>query len=154
MAEFMCNITGNEERWDDDTRFPTRDEAEAYAIEQVLRAKRELQRGEKIVTVFETDITDAHSNLDVVRTGEVEEYVSSIDTEYLIDQLRDQAYDFGDEFSEGYLHGVSDEQEAELAEVLNKALHEWEAKHNHSPKFWLITNIQTHDVPESEEEIQ
>ncbi|MBC1982791.1 hypothetical protein [Listeria booriae] len=153
MAEFMCNITGNEEHWDDDTRFPTRDEAEAYAIEQVLRAKRELQRGEKIVTVFETDITDAHSNLDEVRTGEVEEYVSSIDTEHLIDQLRDQAYDFGDEFSEGYLDSVTNEQEAELADALNKALHEWEAKNNHSPKFWLITNIQTHYVPESEEEI-
>lgn len=55
-----------------------------------------------------------------------------------IDKMAEQLYANVGEFAEDYLNDVSDEDEKELEEQLNKVFKEWSIKHNYLPNCFNI----------------
>ncbi|QGG51482.1 hypothetical protein [Lysinibacillus pakistanensis] len=64
------------------------------------------------------------------------EFVPDVDVDTILDHIRDQASDFGGEYSEGYLERVSEAQLQELNYLLSDAFTRWANKHKHEPCFY------------------
>lgn len=80
---------------------------------------------------------------DVICTvGMLVRFAPLIDGDFVIDTLRDQAYDFGGEYADSYLDSVSKEAEKELTEQLTKAFDEWANKHKEQPRFYNIQKMK------------
>ncbi|MDM5233449.1 hypothetical protein [Lysinibacillus pakistanensis] len=54
------------------------------------------------------------------------EFVPDVDVDTILDHIRDQASDFGGEYSEGYLERVSEAQLQELNYLLSDAFTRWQ----------------------------
>jgi len=87
--------------------------------------------------------------------GEVEPYKPIVYADYLIDSIREQAYEECGECCEGWLDGLKKEQEELLEERLNKVLIDWLVETNNSPSFGKFMKIIKYNLEtgkESEEE--
>lgn len=82
--------------------------------------------------------------------GELEEHAPYIDTEMVIENLQELAYEECGECSEGYLENVTEEQEENLREKLNDALQEWLKETNNYPSFGIIINTKEYDIETGE----
>lgn len=86
-----------------------------------------------------------------VYIGIVQEHVPVIDTENIIDYLREQAYQECGECCEGWLDHIKQEQEQSLEEKLNDALQIWLEETNNQPYFGEITKIKCYDLETGKE---
>ena len=108
------------------------------AIEQVLR--------DKLADMEEIDILEADSITlfkGVVNSVEFAQYlcVTSI-----LENMSEWAYD-DNEFAEGYLDDVTEEQKKDL----NDMICSWAEKHNISPKFFTVGDVEEVEVELTDE---
>lgn len=83
----------------------------------------------------------------LVYIGIKENHIATIDAEYVIDYLREQAYDQHGECSEGWLDN-SNEESLELE--LNKTLQKWLKENNEEPTFGTFSEIYCYDLKTGE----
>ena len=84
--------------------------------------------------------------------GEVEPYKPIVYADYLIDSIREQAYEECGECCEGWLDGLNKEQEEILEERLNKVLIDWLEETNNSPSFGKFMKISKYNLETRKEE--
>ena len=68
----------------------------------------------------------------------------SVDEDYLLDSVIEQAYDYAGEFSEGWLD-VPKEQRELLREMLQKAFDKWIEETGNQPTFFMIGQSEVID---------
>ena len=61
--------------------------------------------------------------------------------------MRDRARSAAGEQADDYLRRVNDQEEAELDEMLEKAILSWLAKHDRMPKFYDVKSISEYPMP-------
>lgn len=130
-------ITFDEEDWEENEfgEFNSEEEAQQFVNEKGKHSLHLEWCEEKGVTPEKKE--------DVVCTvGMLVSFGALVDGEFVIDRLRDQAYEFGGEYAESYLESVSEEAENELTEQLTKVFNEWANKHNEQPRFYNIRNTK------------
>lgn len=82
-----------------------------------------------------------HSSVDV---GENGEFYPSVDGEWCMDMLREQAANECGESADSYLYLVPKEAEKELTEMLTDTFNEWAKKHGQEPNFYPVNNIKSY----------
>lgn len=89
-------------------------------------------------------------DVSTVYVGQVELFRPAVSiTEELFDQLQDQAYDEGGDYSIGWLDDVTKADEEELNHIIEVCFFAWLSKHpEYKPKFFTITNSKTYEVGE------
>ena len=132
MNKYYWNFNEDEEVWRNS--YPT-------IASCIKEAKREKE---------DREIANNH-----IFIGEVEPYEPIVYADYLIDSIREQAYEECGEGCEGWLDGLNREQEEILEEKLNKVLIDWLVETNNSPSFGKLMKIIKYNLEtgkESEEE--
>lgn len=81
---------------------------------------------------------------DEIYVGEIKDADITIYAEYVLEDLRQQAYKDYDESSEGWLEDVKNEHEQILENELNAVFKKWAEKYNYLPRFGDIINIKTY----------
>ena len=79
----------------------------------------------------------------------------AVNADYLIDSIREQAYEECGECCEGWLgwlDGLNKEQEEILEERLNKVLIDWLEETNNSPSFGKFMKISKYNLETRKEE--
>lgn len=94
--------------------------------------------------VRESQSQETHNKVYIGIAGK--KWKPEIDGERIVDMLQDDAYDFGGEFAENYLQGVTTEGINELTNVLTKAFGAWAAKHGYKPDFYPVGNVQEYEL--------
>lgn len=74
----------------------------------------------------------------VCTAGRLNRFIPTIQADFIIDTLKDDAYDFGGEYAESYLDSVSNEAEKELTDQLTEVFNKWAIKYNEQPRFYNI----------------
>lgn len=68
--------------------------------------------------------------------------VPSVDVDRVIDDIAENVYWEVGEAAEDYLNDVRKEDLSELEDKLNEVLLEWMKKHNYSPEYFRVANIE------------
>jgi hypothetical protein len=97
-------------------------------------------------------VYEADDDRDFIYVGQTKEVIVSINTNWLLDQLGEQAYEQAGEYAEDYLYDVSREHESILEERLNDVLYAWMEEFNYKPNFWTVENVQKVLVTRKEEQ--
>lgn len=149
--KWMCNGNPDSEVWDASEYFDTKDDA-IFAGAKALRAY--LANPEEDYDQYDVLGVDYDMDFDGAPTGfAVAQIVCpsfGIDVESVLENIQENAYSEGGEFSEGYLDDVTKEQEAELDEQLNAVLSAWMDKYNHHPNFYTLADIKLVKLEEVE----
>jgi len=83
--------------------------------------------------------------------GQIHLHIPSVNVDWLIDNVREEAYEQSGESADDWLDQVSREQQSILEERMNKVLIDWLKEVNEIPKFGTMTNVQTIQIEEDEE---
>ena len=86
-----------------------------------------------------------------VYIGEVETHVPFIDVEYLIDNIKEQAWSDCGECCDGWLDGLKIQDEDKLEERLNKVLLEWLEEINGMPGFGRFIKVNKYNLETGKE---
>ncbi|WEG18591.1 hypothetical protein PQ478_08915 [Alkalihalophilus pseudofirmus] len=106
--------------------------------------------GENFEGVFdykEGAINEAKCNISeddgsVIYIGQVKDISFGVPIDWLLDQLREEAYEQAGEVSQDFMMYVNKEHRYELENQLNNVLHDWMKKYNYEPNFWTVENIE------------
>ena len=128
MNKYYWNFNEDEEVWHNS--YPTI----ASCIEEAKREKEDREIAKNHVFI-----------------GEVEPYEPIVYADYLIDSIREQAYEECGECCEGWLDGLNREQEEILEERLNKVLIDWLEETNNSPSFGKFMKISKYNLETGKE---
>ena len=141
--KWMCNGNPESEVWDASDYFDTKEDA-IFEGAKSLRAY--LANPEENYDQYDVLGVTYDLGIDRTQTGfAVAQIVCpsfGIDAANIIESLQEDAYSEGGEFSEGYLEGVTKEQEEELEEQLNAVIYAWVDKYNHHPNFYNVADIR------------
>lgn len=92
----------------------------------------------------EEAIVDAKNQLDadIIYVGQTVSVFPHIYAEDVIERAGEQMYEQNGEYAEDYLTNVPDDVEQELEEELNKVFKKWIEKHDYTPTFYQVANIE------------
>jgi hypothetical protein len=103
------------------------------AVEQVLE--------NKLADMEEIDILESDSVTLFKGTVNKVNFDHYVDVTSILDTMSEWAYD-DNEFAEGYLDDVTEEQKKDL----NDMICSWAEKHNISPKFFIVGDVEEVEV--------
>ena len=66
----------------------------------------------------------------------------TVNTDYVIDGAREDAYDFADDASDGWLDEIPNGSEEELESELSKVFNDWLKKYHLEPTFYQVDSIE------------
>ena len=66
----------------------------------------------------------------------------TVNSEDVIDGAREDAYDFADDASDGWLDEIPNVSEEELEAELSKVFNDWLKKHHLEPTFYQVDSIE------------
>ena len=98
---------------------------------------------EEAIAQAREDCCGDHSE---VYIGEDGEFYPSVDGEWCMDMLRDQAGSECGEAADSYLDFVTKEAGDELTEMLTDAFNAWAKKNGHEPCFYPVKNVKTYSL--------
>ena len=98
---------------------------------------------EEAIAQAREDCCGDHSE---VYIGEDGEFCPSVDGEWCMDMLRDQAGEECGEAADSYLYLVPEEAEKELTEMLTDTFNAWAKKHGQEPCFYPVKNVKTYSL--------
>ena len=81
-----------------------------------------------------------------VYIGEDGEFNPSVDGEWCMDMLRDQAREECGEAADSYLEFVTKESEKELTKMLTYTFNVWAKNNGHEPCFYPVKNVKTYSL--------
>lgn len=94
---------------------------------------------------------DEGRNDKYVYIGEVEAHIPFIDTEHLIDNIREQAYEECGEGCDGWLDSLKKEDEEKLEERLNQVFLQWLYETNNKPSFGKFSKVSKYNLETGKE---
>ena len=65
-----------------------------------------------------------------------------VDTDWVIDKARDDAYNLAGDASDGWLDEIPKGSEEELEEELSKVFNAWLKKHGLTPSFYEVVDVE------------
>lgn len=63
-------------------------------------------------------------------------------TGFTLDHISNAAYDEGGEYADGYLEGVTKEQESDLDKRIADVVNQWADDHGLQPNFYRVANVK------------
>ena len=102
---------------------------------------------EEAIAQAREDCCGDHSE---VYIGEDGEFYPSVDGEWCMDMLQDQAGSECGEVADRYLYFVTKEAGDELTEMLTDAFNAWAKKNGHEPCFYPVKNVKTYSLETTE----
>lgn len=121
---WMYNF-GEKEIWNEEEYFDTKEEAiDMGRIEAISRGE------------------------DSYQVGQIDTFAPSLDVDWAIEYIAENAMDNCGEVADDYLNGVSKEETKRLEELLNEALTKWLDETKNHPGFFTIYDISEHVVEE------
>jgi len=102
--------------------------------------------GDTLEETLEIANNNNEENKILVFIGEPQFFTPLIYAEAIINDLVDQVSFKLEEAEENYLECVSNEEEKDLTERLNKALGDWAKKNNRKLQLTFIVNIKSYDL--------
>lgn len=118
--------------WNDNYEFNSKEEAITYGKEN-FHAIVEEETGE---------IFNHNLHYENFYVGKVERFAPSVDTDRVLEDISENAYDELGEVAEEYLYIVNKEEFKLLENKLNKVLNEWLDETNNHPTFYNVVDIE------------
>jgi hypothetical protein len=119
---------GDSERWNVEECFDTAEEA----IEAGNLAARE-------------------NGVESFEVGELNIFKPSLDADWAIEHISENAWDECGEHGEDYLNHLPVEEIDRLSVLLNEALHKWLEETNNHPRFYTISSTSVHSIEQRSE---
>lgn len=141
MEEWSNNPTSCE-YWNSGDWFDTKEEAIQDGIDQY----KEMLEG-KSTELFDND--DYYDTIkDNFNVGKKQPYIPTINTDSIIEDLQQQAYDECGEYAEDFLdwREITKPMEEDLYKNLQRELDAWLKRYGLYPTFFMVTDIETINV--------
>lgn len=92
-------------------------------------------------------IDEANANeCDKVYVGKVMKFVPSIDSDLVIEELQEKAYDEAGDVSSDYLEHIPLKDRLKLGEMLTETFKQWAKDTNNEPNFYIVEETSVHEV--------
>ena len=119
---YMYNF-GDEEHWDEDEYFDTKEEAvEAGRLEAIERGEEDYQ------------------------VGQIQKFSPQIDVENALEQIAENACDECGGYAEDYLSNLPEAEVRQLQEMIDEVFNKWLNETNNHPRFFTIVAVSNHTI--------
>jgi hypothetical protein len=89
---------------------------------------------------------DYELDQDYIWVGQTKPVSVGVNTDSILEQLGEEAYEQAGEYADDYLSNVTLNHMKILEQRLNDVLGSWMKEFNYEPNFWAVENIQKVDV--------
>ena len=86
----------------------------------------------------------------IIYIGEAIPYTFTVDAEYMLDRLSEQAFYEVGEVADDWPYGYRSEDLDKLAEKLTECVTEWLKEHNDLPSFYKVSNVRAIGIDNNE----
>ena len=143
MSWYINPVSNIDDCWRVTDEFDTKEEAIAAGVHEY-----QLHLQGAPTELFDNDYNYPDPPTSLFEIGEALKFVPLIDSDWIIEQVTEQADWQCGEIAEDWLQwdAITKEQREELQENVQKVFDDWLKKHNLEPTFYNVVNIEIIDA--------